>query len=188
MATQPKHLFTLEEYLDQERRTERRSEFYAGAIYAMAGGTELHARLAAQITFLLRLKLQNRCRVYGSDLNVYLEKQDQCVYPDAMVVCGEPRFWGKRKDVIANPTLLVEVLSPSTEAYDRSDKAIYYRGLASVQHCLLVAQDRIFVEHSARQEDGPWIVTQQEDHGSVLVLSALGISITVEEIYRAILI
>jgi Uma2 family endonuclease len=188
MATQPKRLLTLEEYLDQERAAEHRSQFYAGATYAMAGGTEPHARLAAQMTFLLRLKLQDRCRVYGGDLNVYLEKQDQCVYADAMVVCGEPQFWGKRKDVIVNPTLVVEVLSPSTEAYDKSDKATYYRGLASLQHCLLVAQDKIFIEHSARQESGAWMVSQQEDRESVLVLNALGISITAEEIYRSILI
>jgi Uma2 family endonuclease len=188
MATQPKRLFTLEEYLDQERAAEHRSEFHAGAIYAMAGGTETHARLAAQIAFLLRLKLQDSCRVYGGDLNVYLEKQDQCVYADAMVVCGEPQFWGKRKDVIVNPTLVVEVLSPSTELYDKSDKATYYRGLPSLQHCLLVAQDKIFIEHSARLASGSWMVTQQEDRGSVVVLSALGIWLTAEEIYRSILI
>ena len=90
MATQPKRLSTLEEYLDQERAAAYKSEFYAGVIYAMAGGTEVHARLAAQIASLLWLKLQGRCRIYGSDLNIYLEKQDQCVYADAMVICGSP--------------------------------------------------------------------------------------------------
>lgn len=178
----------MEEYLDLERKADHRSEFYAGAIYAMAGGTEVHARLAAQIAFVLTLKLQDRCRVYGGDLNVYLENQNQCVYADAMVICGEPQFWGKRKDVVANPTLVVEVLSPSTEAYDKSDKATYYRGLASLQHCLLVAQDRIFIEHSARQESGDWIVSQHFERGSVLSLGALGISMTAEEIYRGILV
>lgn len=186
MATQPKRLSTLEEYLDQERAAAYKSEFYAGVIYAMAGGTEVHARLAAQIASLLWLKLQGRCRIYGSDLNIYLEKQDQCVYADAMVICGEPQFWGKRKDVVVNPTLVVEVLSPSTEAYDKSDKATYYRGLPSLQHCLLVAQDKIFIEHSARQENGAWIVSQ-EDGGSVIALTALGISISAEEVYRSIL-
>ena len=188
MATQPKSLFTLEEYLDQERAAEYKSEFHAGAIYAMAGGTETHARLSAQITALLWLKLQGRCRVYGSELNVYLEKQDQCVYADAMVVCGEPQFWGKRKDVIVNPTLVVEVLSPSTEAYDKSDKATYYRGLPSLQHCLLVAQDKLFIEHSARQENGSWTVSLLEDRTSVIAFSALDISIAAEEIYRSVLI
>jgi Uma2 family endonuclease len=188
MATRPKRLFTLEEYLDRERSADHRSEYYAGAIFAMAGGTERHARLAAQIAFLLRLKLQDHCRVYGGDLNIYLEKQDQCVYADAMVLCGEPQFWGNRRDVIVNPTLVVEVLSPSTEAYDKSHKATYYRSLASLEHCLLVAQDKIFIEHSERREGGVWAVSQLEERKSVVVLNALGISITVEEIYRNILV
>ena len=187
MAIQPTHRFTLEEYLDRERTADHRSEFYAGAIYAMAGGTERHARLAAQIAFLLRLKLEDRCRVYGSDLNVYLEKEDQCVYADAMVICGAPQFWAKRNDVVLNPTLVVEVLSPSTEAYDKSDKATYYRGLPSLQHCLLVAQDKMFIEHSARRAGGDWVIRLHEEPASIVTLDTLGISLTLEEIYRSIL-
>jgi Uma2 family endonuclease len=180
--------FTLEEYLDLERAANYRSEFCAGVIYPMAGATEVHSRLAMRIGVLMTVKLQDRCRVYGSDLNVYLEKQDLCVYPDAMVICGEPQFWRKRKDVIVNPTLIVEVLSPSTEAYDKSLKATYYRGLASLQHFILVAQDKVFIEHSARQEGGDWRVRQYEERGSVLELGGLGISVMADEIYRSILI
>ena len=105
-----------------------------------------------------------------------------------MVICGEPQFWGKRKDVIVNPTLIVEVLSPSTEAYDKSLKATYYRGLASLQHFILVAQDKVFIEHSARRGSGSWMVRQHEDRGSILELGSLGISITADEIYRSILV
>ena len=141
-----------------------------------------------RIGVLMTVKLQDRCRVYGSDLNVYLEKQDLCVYPDAMVICGEPQFWRRRKDVIVNPTLIVEVLSPSTEAYDKSIKSTYYRGLASLQYCILAAQDRVFIEHSTRQANGDWTVRQHEERGSVLELGGLGISIAAEEIYRSILI
>lgn len=188
MATQPIHTFTLDEYLDLECAANYRSEFCAGVIYPMAGATEVHSRLAMRIGVLMTVKLQDRCRVYGSDLNVCLEKQDLCVYPDAMVICGEPQFWKNRKDVVLNPTLIVEVLSPFTEAYDKSLKAIYYRGLASLQHFIVVAQDKVFIEHSARQENGDWVVRQHEERGSVLELGVLGISITADEIYRSILI
>ena len=188
MATQLSPIFTLEEYLDRERVANERSEFCAGEIRAKAGATETHARLAAQIGFLLDLKLQDRCRVYGSGLKVYLERHGQCLYPDAMVICGEPQFLGKRDDVIVNPTLIVEVLSPTTDPYVRPGKATYYRGLAPLQHYLLVAQDKVFIEHTAREESGAWMVRQHEERGSVLELGVLGISITADEIYRSILI
>ena len=188
MATEPLPRFTFEQYLEQERKAEFKSEYHAGEIYAMSGGTEPHARLSFRIAHLLELHLAGRCRVYGSDLRIYIEKQDQCVYPDAMALCGEPDFFDQRKDVIRNPILVVEVLSPSTQAYDQAGKSVYYRSIPSLQDCLLVSQDRVYIEHSSRRENGTWILSSYTTLDQTAIhLQGLSVRIPVSEIYRGIL-
>ncbi len=187
MATEPLPRFTLEQYLALERQEEGKSEYHNGEIFSMSGGTELHARLSFRIAHLLELYLKGMCRVYGSDLKIYLEKQDLCVYPDAMAICGEPEFLDQRNDVIKNPSLIVEVLSPSTASYDKARKSIYYRDLPSLQHCLLIEQDQVYVEHSARHENGTWLLNSHTSLDRTITLSGLSVSIPVSEIYTGIL-
>ena len=183
MATLPERLYTLEEYLDLELLAEEKHEFHAGRIYAMSGGSEPHSRLIVRVASLFSLKLE-RCRVYDSNLKIYIEQFDRAVYPDCSVLCGEPQFWNRNKYVILNPHLVVEVLSPSTEKYDRSDKSFYYRSIPSLQHLVLVSQDQVYVDHLIREADG-WKVCQFTDRDDVI--SALGADIQVGEIYRGIL-
>ncbi len=187
MARVPNPRFTLEQYLNLERQAEGKSEYHYGEIYAISGATEPHARLSARIAYLLELRLKGRCRVYGSDLKIYLEKQDLCVYPDAMTICEEPEFLDQRHDVTKNPSLIVEVLSPSTASYDKARKSIYYRDLPSLQHCLLIEQDRIYVEHSARNENGTWLLTSYTSPDRTISLPGLSASIPVSGIYEGIL-
>ncbi len=126
-----KRRFT-DEYLELERKADHKSEYYAGEIYAMSGGTEYHSLLSVRIIVTLSRLLLDSCKVYDSNLKVFLQDVRHCVYPDAMVLCGETEFWDQRKDVILNPTLVVEVLSPSTETYDKGIKATYYRNVPLV--------------------------------------------------------
>ncbi len=188
MATESIPPFTLEQYLTLERKAEGKSEYHSGEIYGMSGGTETHARLSFRMAHLLELYLKGKCRVYGSDLKIYLEKQDRCVYPDAMTLCDEPEFLDKRKDVVKNPALVVEVLSPSSESYDKAGKSVYYRDLPSLQDCLLIAQDRVYVEHSSRQVNGTWILAQYASLEHTVTLPGVSISIPVSEIYTGILV
>ena len=103
-----------------------------------------------------------------------------------MVVCGNSEFKDTRNDVLLNPTLVVEVLSPLTEAYDKGAKSLYYRTVPSLRHCLLISQDRIFVEHSARQEDRTWILTQYSDRNMRVPIQEMGVEISLSEIYQNI--
>ena len=187
MASAPLTRFSFEEYLRLEEVSEHKNEFDSGQIYAMAGGTEVHANLCSEMVFLLRSYLGVRCRVYGSDLKVYSTSHDQCVYPDAMVICGPPEFYKNRTDIVTNPTLLVEVLSPSTELYDRHGKSALYRTIPSVRECLLVAQDHIHVMHLSRQTDDTWTLTDLNAPEAIADLRTVGISIPLSEIYRGML-
>ena len=184
MATSPKHLYTYDEYLELEGKADYKSEFHAGEIYAMSGGTPMHARLSARIAGLLDRALP-ACQVYDSNLKLYIERVNEGVYPDCMVICGEVEFWKNRKDVIVNPTLVVEVLSPSTEQYDQGVKSVYYRSVPSLRHILLVSQDKILIDHFVRQDDRTWIVTRHNARPDVIPV--LGSELILEEIYRNIL-
>ena len=127
------------------------------------------------------------CRVFDSNLKIYLEQMQQCVYPDASAVCASPQYLDQRTDVLLNPMLVVEVLSPSTERYDKSSKALYYRSLPSLHHCLLISQDRVFIEHSERQENGSWLVQTYNELSENVPLETLGLRLSIAEIYRGIL-
>lgn len=158
MASQPTHTFTFEEYLDLERKADRKNEFQKGKIYAMSGGTYVHSALAARITRIFAANLPE-CWTFDSNLRIYVKQFDSGVYPDCSVLCGQPEFWNDQKDVIVNPSLVVEVLSPSPAKYDRGDKSAYYRSIKSVQHILLISQDQVSVEHSVRESQS-WKVNQ----------------------------
>ncbi len=184
MATQPRQLVTFDEYLERERKADVKSEYYSGEVYVMAGGTAIHSRLSARMIAILDRLL--RCEIYDSNLKLFVESVQECVYPDAMVVSGTAEFKDLRNDVLLNPTLVVEVLSPSTEAYDKGAKSLYYRTVPSLRHCLLISQDRIFVEHSERQEDRTWILTQYSDRNVRVPIKSMDVEISLSEIYEDI--
>ena len=180
MATQPRHGYTFEEYLELERKADFKSEYRAGHIIAMSGGTGTHSELAAQIIFLL--KRAKRCRVFDSNLRLYIEHYNESTYPDAMLICGKVQYWKGQNDVVTNPTAAVEVLSPSTEKYDRTTKRGYYSSVPSMEHILVVWQDRVRVECSTRQDASTWITKQYDNESDVLPLG-----FNVAEIYEGIL-
>lgn len=178
-------LITFDQYLEQEEKADFKSEYRAGEVFAMSGGTEPHARLGAQITYLLRREIGNACRIYNGDLKLYVASVNESMYPDAMMLCGEPEFYKNRKDVIVNPTLVVEVLSPSTKYYDGSFKTRAYRTISSLQHCLLIDSEGVYVQLSSRSGKN-WILTESAERDCCLEIGHL-LTLTLEEIYSGIL-
>ncbi len=152
----------------------------------MSGGTENHSLLATAVTYLLSARLLDRdCSVHGSDLLVRINVADKSTYPDAMVICGKAHFPERRKLVVDNPILLVEVLSPSTELYDRSEKLTAYKQLSSLREILFISQDQPSVEYMQKGPDG-WITTVHEGRDAILSLVHLQVSIPLADLYRRV--
>ena len=147
MSTQPRIRLTAEEYLERERKADTKSEYLDGEIYAMSGATRRHNLIAGNIHTDLNNQLRDRdCEVYGSDMRVKVTATSLYAYPDVSAVCGEPSFENDTEDVLLNPNLLIEVLSDSTEAYDRGEKSKHYRQIESLAEYLLVSQKKMHLE------------------------------------------
>ena len=186
MAASAVPRFTHEEFLDREAQSQFRHEYSRGRVEMMAGRTENHALLGASLVYLLTARLIDRnCSVYGSDLLVRINTADKSTYPDAMVICGKARFPDRRKLVVDDPVLLVEVLSPSTEGYDRTEKLTAYKQLDSLREILFISQDQPSVEYLQKGSDG-WTTTLVEGRDAVLSLVHLEVSIPLAELYRRV--
>jgi Uma2 family endonuclease len=185
MLAAPQTECSFDDWLAMERSaTDQRSEYVAGDVFAMAGGTEEHNLIVLNIGAELRNQLKGRpCRVYPSDMKVHIAAADLGAYPDVMVICGERRFHDERRDVVTNPTLIVEVLSDSTEAYDRGDKFRHYRSLDSLQAYLLVAQTQIQAELFVRQPDGAWSLRSYQEAEASIPLSVIDAELSLAEVY-----
>jgi Uma2 family endonuclease len=176
---------TAAEYLEIERAAERKSEFFNGEMFAMAGASPAHVLVTTNVAGELRARLRGRpCLTFSSDLRVKVSDTGLYTYPDVVVVCGEPRYEEPRLDTLLNPTLIVEVLSPSTEAYDRGDKFAHYRRLASLQEYVLIAQDRQRIERFVRQgESEDWLLTEVSDPAASVTLPSIGCELALVEVY-----
>jgi Uma2 family endonuclease len=175
-----------EQYLVFERAAECKHEYWHGEVFAMVGASREHNLLVGNLVYLLNTALLDRpCEVYPSDMRVGAATGDVFTYPDVSVVCGEPNLTDQANDTLLNPLVVVEVLSHSTEAYDRGKKFEHYRKIASVQHYLLVTQTEPLVELYTRQADGTWSLSDRR-MGDAVVLSALGCELAVAEIYRRV--
>ncbi|HMA36124.1 MAG TPA: Uma2 family endonuclease [Chloroflexia bacterium] len=176
------------EYLAHERQAPYKSEYLAGQIVAMGGASREHNLITGNLFWVLKSQLRDRpCEVYTSDMRVKVSPRGLYTYPDSAVVCGEPQFEDAQVDSLLNPTLIVEVLSPSTEAYDRGAKFDYYRQLPSLQAYLLVAQDQGKVEYFARA-DASWVRTVTTDANAVVQLPVIGCAVPLAEVYRQVVL
>jgi Uma2 family endonuclease len=172
-----------EEYLALERASEQRHEYADGEIFAMSGGTREHSLRATNILGELRSALLDRpCEVHGPDMRIKSVATGRYVYPDASVVCGRAKFEDASRDTLLNPILIVEVLSDSTEAYDRGDKFAHYETIPSVQDYVIASQKEARIDHFHRQADGSWNVRILRAR-DVLTLDAIGCQIPVERAY-----
>jgi Uma2 family endonuclease len=190
MALQLKtHLFSSKEYLTWERQAEAKHEYYRGEIYAMAGATRKHNLIAGNVLGVLHLQLRKRpCEVYPSDMRVKITPTGLYTYPDVVVVCDRPQFDDDERDTLLNPTVLVEVSSPSTEDYDRGDKFAHYRTLASLVDYLLIAQERLHVEHYQRQPGGAWLLREYRALDQVVEIASIGCQLTLADVYQKVTI
>lgn len=187
MASEPQHRLTVQDYLVLERRAETRSEYLDGEMYAMAGASHEHNVIVTNIVAALRPQLRGKgCTLYANDMRVRTPT-DFLAYPDVIVLCGEKRFDDPRRDTILNPTVIVEVLSGSTQDYDRGTKFAHYREIPSLAEVLLIAQDRPHVEHYLRQATDRWLLVETGDLRSSLELSSIGCALALADVYEEVL-
>jgi len=179
---------TPEEYLRRERLAEFRSEYRDGEIVAMAGASLSHIRIDANLMAELGAQLKGKpWEPMGQDAKIRATRM-RYSYPDVTVVCGEPEFLDERRDVITNPTVLFEILSPSTEVYDRGEKFAAYQQRPTLQDYVLVAQDRVSVEHYSRQDEngGVWRYERLDRPDAVLRLPSVGCEVLLSDIYARV--
>lgn len=177
---------TPEEYLVRERKAQYRSEFVDGRVYAMAGASRAHNLVAGNVFAELRAQLRGKpCEAYVSDMRVKVSRTGLYTYPDVVAVCGEPRFEDAHVDTLLNPTLVVEVLSGSTEGYDRGEKFSHYRRLESLREYALVTRDRVRVEHFARHGEH-WMLTEISDPEGALALPSLDCTVALRAVYERV--
>jgi Uma2 family endonuclease len=173
-----------QEYLARERAATYRSEFFDGETFAMAGGSPQHSLIKVNVTGELRALLKGaRCTAYDSDLRVLVSRTGLYTYPDASVICGPLEFDDERHDTVLNPTVVVEVLSESTEAYDRGKKFGHYRQIPMLREYVLVSQEEPRIERFLRNDDGTWTLTEATGLEATLRLPSLGIEIALREVY-----
>jgi Uma2 family endonuclease len=178
---------TPQEYLIRERQASTKSEFYQGEVFAMGGGSANHSLIAANFVGEVRNALKDKpCAVFNSDLRVQVQSTGLYTYPDATIVCGDLEFDDDHRDTLLNPTVIVEVLSDSTEKYDRGKKSNHYRQITSLKELILIAQDRPHVERFTRQPNGDWLFHEQKDPEADFELKSLGISVAISELYRGV--
>jgi len=187
VSTQPKTFLTPEQYLEIERRAEYKSEYYKGEMFAMAGAKQAHNLLVGNLVAGLHRQLRSRpCQVYPSDMRVRVTATGLYTYPDVIAVCVEPRFLDDQKDTLLNPGLLIEVLSPSTEAYDRGRKFEQYKSIEALREYLLVASDRVHADLYTRQADGRWLLTSADSLEDSLTLESVGVRLTLADLYEKV--
>ena len=182
-------VYTFEEYLRREEKAVEKHEFYNGKIVKMPGGTDIHSEIAGNIISTIKVAIRplpRKFKVYTSDLKIRIEPMDIGVYPDALVICEQPEFWENRRDVIINPLVIVEVLSPSTQTYDRLGKFELYKQLPSFQEYVLVNTDKYATETRFQEEPNLWRIRNETNIDNSVHLYALGVSISMADIYENI--
>jgi Uma2 family endonuclease len=178
---------TEEQYLQIERQAAIKSEFHDGQMFAMAGGSPNHSLLANRVGALLYRQIPAECRAFDAGLRIKVASAGLYTYADCSVLCGEPQFSGPQQDGVLNPLLIVEVLSPSTEGYDRVKKFELYRTIESFREYLIVHQDRRHVEHYSKQEDGSWLLREHSGMEGVVLVARLGAHISLADLYASAL-
>lgn len=183
LSPRERRRFTAEEYLQLEVTSENRSEYYDGEIFLMTGGSLNHNQILMNLVSAVRQALPKECRAFSSDVRLLVERHTLFTYPDLLVVCGPLHRMPARSDTLTDARLIVEVLSPTTEVYDRTDKFRMYTALPSLEEYAVIAQDRHHGETWRRQLGNEWTWKAELDPGSPLELQSVGVKIPLEAIY-----
>ena len=177
-------VFTAEQYLDLERHTETRHEFLDGTVYAMSGASRAHSAICYNLAGITYRQLSGtRCAGFSSDMKVRVGDASLFAYPDLAIVCGEPLLHDDHGDVLLNPVVIFEVLSRSTEAYDRGEKFERYKTIETLTDYVLVSQDHARIEHFSRQPDGAWSLTEVSGLDASLDLASINCRLPLAEVY-----
>jgi Uma2 family endonuclease len=187
MSSLPTPFLTPKQYLDAERKAEARSEYVDGQMYAMSGVSWQHGRITVNVTKQLDDQLADtQCEVRAGDQRVRAKAGGPYYYPDVVVVCGEPQFEDAEFDTLLNAKVIVEVLSPSTESYDRGAKFEKYREMKSLAQYLLISQTRVHIQHYVPSQSGSWQWSEMSDPNGVLQLQSVGATLKVADIYKRV--
>ena len=187
MSALPQHQWTAAEYLTFERESTVKHEFIDGQVVAMSGASRNHNLIAGNVTGLMFNQLAERpCEHYPSDMRVHVPATGLYTYPDVSVMCGEAELQDDEFDTLLNPTVIIEVLSRSTERYDRGTKFRDYRSIPSLQQYVLISQDRPHIEYYTRQDDGGWLLHDASGLDAVVELSSIGCKLRLKDVYRKV--
>jgi Uma2 family endonuclease len=188
MLTQsPPKTLSLEEYRNLETIAEVKHEYHDGEIIEMTGVSINHNSILINLIVLLKLALRGtNYRLQSSDLRLWIPQYNRGLYPDLMLIAGEPLLSDNRNDEILNPCLIIEVLSPSTSGYDRGDKFRYYRSIPQLNQYLLVSQGEILIESYSKTSDNNWLLQEYTPARGIISLDSLGISLSLADIYEVI--
>jgi Uma2 family endonuclease len=180
-------LFTPEEYLILERGSPEKSEYLHGEIYAMAGGSPEHSAIVVNLTSEVRGQLRGKpCQAFSNDLKVRTSAEGLYAYPDLSIVCGEPQYHDEHRDVLTNPTVVFEVLSPSTEDYDRNRKFLAYQTCGTLTDYVLIAQDEPRADYYARQGEDKWLLSTVKGLDGMLSIVSVDCVIRLAELYERV--
>ncbi len=185
MLLQEKTEITPEEYLALERESEIKSEYFGGEIFAMAGASREHNKISTNIVRVLGNQLLEKpCSIFASDMKVKMKEIKKYTYPDIVIVCGIEEYDDEYNDILINPIAIIEILSDSTEAYDRGDKFSHYQFISSFSEYILVSQYFRKVEKFLRQKDDTWIYSKYEKPENIISIESIKCDLPVNDIYR----
>jgi Uma2 family endonuclease len=187
MSTQSKTFLTPEQYLEIERKAEFKSEYYQGEMFAMSGAQEPHVLITGNVFAELKQQLRGRgCKTYSNDMRVCVSADGLYTYPDVVVVCGEPKFLDSNFDTLVNPTVIIEVLSRTTESYDRGQKFKLYRPLQSLSEYLLISSLEVSAERFTRQSDGQWLLTVKNKLDDLIDIKSVDCRLSLADLYESV--
>jgi Uma2 family endonuclease len=187
MSTGPQRRYTEAEYLAIERDVETKHEYYRGEMFAMSGASRQHNRITVNISALFHDQLKNRkCEHFINDMRVKVEASSLYTYPDVVITCHEPRFLDQNVDTLLNPQVIIEVLSDSTEKYDRGKKFEQYRTIPSLREYVLISQDRAHIDRFALNEQGQWVLNDASGLDAVIELVTIGCRLPLAEVYAKV--
>jgi Uma2 family endonuclease len=179
--------FTLQEYLQLEEKSDLKNEYINGRIIPMAGGTVNHNRIAGNFYAVLNFALkQEDNEVFNSDMRLWIPKQRIYTYPDITIIIGEPEFFDNRQDTITNPKIIIEVLSKSTENYDRECKFKAYRTIPSFEEYLLVEQNKISIEHYSKTANKRWSLQEYDEEDKLINFVSIPLEIRLQDLYNKV--
>lgn len=191
MSEQPQPLksrrYTAAEYFELENTADSRHEFVDGQILAMAGGTDAHAQIAANLFLAIGRRLEGKpCSMRTSDMRIKYGHRVNYGYADALVICGKPEFDSRDQNTLLNPKAIIEVLSDSTETFDRGNKSVMYREIESLGDYVLVSQNEPAVEVISRQDDGTWLIHSYRGLNAEAKLISLNLKIPLREVFSGV--